>query len=139
MTNTSAVITLNGVKIVNQDTDDILLSVCADGWSGGGNVAILKAVGQKLDGAVLVGNDSSLTMELTEGSAFTGCVGGEITNAKGETVSTEVGTVAVTLDSASTWTLTGDSYITSFSGDAANVVSNGYTLYVNGAAMTGTK
>ena len=38
-----------------------------------------------------------------------------------------------------TWTLTGDAYITSFSGDAANVIANGYTLYVNGVALTGTK
>ena len=57
----------------------------------------------------------------------------------GDTVSTEVGTVFVTLDSDSTWTLTGDSYITSFTGDASNVISNGYTLYVNGVALTGTK
>jgi hypothetical protein len=45
----------------------------------------------------------------------------------------------VTLDGTSTWALTGDTYITSFTGDAANVVSNGYTLYVNGVALTGTK
>ena len=60
-------------------------------------------------------------------------------NAKGETVSTEVGTVSVTLDGTSTWTLTGDSYVTEFSGDAANVIANGYILYVNGVALTGTK
>ena len=60
------------------------------------------------------------------------------TNAKGTVVSTELGTVYVTLDSTSTWTLTGDSYVTEFNGDAANVISNGYTLYVNGAALSGT-
>ena len=48
-------------------------------------------------------------------------------------------TVAVTLDSTSTWTLTGDSYVTEFNGDTANVISNGFTLYVNGVALTGTK
>ena len=53
-------------------------------------------------------------------------------------MSTEVGTVSVTLDSTSTWTMTGDSYVTEFSGDAANIISNGYTLYVNGVALTGT-
>ncbi|MBQ6568682.1 MAG: hypothetical protein IJL87_00295 [Clostridia bacterium] len=61
------------------------------------------------------------------------------TNAKGDTVSTEVGTVSVTLDSTSTWTLTGDSYVASFTGSASNVISNGYTLYVNGTALAGTK
>ncbi len=35
--------------------------------------------------------------------------------------------------------LTGDTYLTSFSGNAANVISNGYTLYVNATALTGTK
>ena len=138
VTNTSAVITLEGVEIVNEDEENILLSVCADGWSGGSNIAALKAITQKLVGAIKVGSDSSLTLELTDGSSFTGSIDGAITNAKGETVSTEVGTVSVTLDSTSTWTLTGDSYVTEFNGDAANVISNGYTLYVNGVALTGT-
>ena len=139
VTNTSAVITLEGVEIVNEDEENILLSVCADGWSGGSNIATLKAIAQKLVGAIKVGSDSSLTLELTDGSTFEGSVDGAITNAKGETVSTEVGTVSVTLDASSTWTLTGDSYVTEFNGDAANVISNGYTLYVNGVALTGTK
>ena len=139
VTNTSAVITLEGVEIVNEDADNILLSVCADGWSGGSNIATLKAIAQKLVGAIKVGSDSSLTLELTGGSTFEGCIDGAITNAKGETVSTDVGTVSVTLDTSSTWTLTGDSYVTEFNGDAANVISNGYTLYVNGVALTGTK
>ena len=139
VTNTSAVITLEGVEVVNEGADNILLSVCADGWSGGSNIATLKAIAQKLVGAIKVGSDSSLTLELTDGSTFEGSIDGAITNAKGETVSTEVGTVSVTLDATSTWTLTGDSYVTEFNGDAANVISNGYTLYVNGVALTGTK
>ena len=138
VTNTNAVITLEGVEIVNEDEENILLSVCADGWSGGSNIATLKAIAQKLVGAIKVGSDSSLTLELTDGSTFEGSIDGVITNAKGETVSTEVGTVSVTLDSTSTWTLTGDSYVTEFNGDAANIISNGYTLYVNGVALTGT-
>ncbi len=139
VTNTNAVITLEGVEIINEDGDNILLSVCADGWSGGSNVATLKTSAQELAGAVKVGDDSSLTMELTENSAFEGSIARNITTAKGETVSTEVGTVSVTLDSTSTWTLTGDCYITEFSGDAANIISNGYTLYVDGVALSGTK
>ena len=138
VTNTNAVITLNGVKIVNEDADGILLSVCADGWSGGSNIVALKAVAQELDGTILVGSDSALTLELTDGSSFVGCISGEITNAKGTTVSTEIGSVSVMLDSTSTWTLTADTYIAEFNGDAANIISNGYTLYVNGTALTGT-
>ena len=139
VTNTNAVITLEGVTITNEDAENILLSVCDDGWSGAGNEATLNASAQKLSGAVKVGSNSTLTLNLANGSTFEGSIDGSITNAKGETVSTDVGTVSVTLDSTSTWTLTGDSYVTEFNGDAANVISNGFTLYVNGVALTGTK
>ena len=139
VTNTSAVITLNGVQIVNEDSGNVLLSVCDDGWTGAGNTAVLKAKGQTLEGLMLVGDNATLTLELTEGSAFTGAVSGEITNAKGSVVSTQAGTVHVSLDATSTWTLTADTYVTSFTGDASQVIANGYTLYVNGVALTGTK
>ena len=135
VTNTNAVITLDGVKITNEDAAGVLMSVCADGWSGGSNIATLNAVGQELEGTILVGSDSELTLNLTEGSSFTGSIDGQITNASGEVVSTEVGTVAVTLDANSTWTLTADSYVSSFDGDASNVITNGHTLYVNGVAL----
>ena len=138
VTNTSAVITLNGVKIVNEDSGNVLLSVCDDGWRGGGNTAVLKAVAQELSGAILVGDNAELTLELTDGSRFTGHIDGSITNAAGDVVSAETGAVSVTLDGGSTWTLDGDSYVTEFHGDAANVIANGYTLYVDGAALTGT-
>ena len=138
VTNTNAVITLENVTITNEDSDSILLSVCADGWSGGSNTAALNAVNQALKGAVKVGSDSTLTLNLTEGSSFEDSIDGSITNASGKTVSTDVGTVSVTLDGSSTWTLTGDSWITEFNGDAANIISNGYTVYVNGAALSGT-
>ena len=109
----------------------------AVGFAGDGGTADIGI--QALSGAILVGSNSTLTLKLSDGSTFTGFVGGSITNAKGNTVSTEVGAVSVTLDGTSTWTLTADSYVTSFSGDAANVISNGFTLYVNGVALTGTK
>ena len=139
VTNTSAIITLSGVTITNEDGENILLSVCDDGWSGGSNIATLNASNQTLSGAILVGSNSTLTMKLSDGSFFTGYIDGKITNASGTSVSTEVGTVNVTLEGDSTWTLTGDSYVTSFTGDASSVISNGYTLYVNGVALTGTK
>lgn len=139
VTNTNAVINLSGVTIINEDSENILLSVCADGWSGAGNIATLNADGQELTGIIKVGDDSQLTLDLTNGSSFTGSIDGSITNAKGTAVSSDVGTVAVKLDSTSTWTLTADTYITSFDGDASSVISNGFTLYVNGAALSGTK
>ena len=135
VTNTSAVITLENVTIVNEDPENILLSVCADGWSGGTNSAVLKAVNQQLAGAIKVGSDSSLTLELTEGSSFTGSIDGSIADAAGETVSSETGTVSVTLDGSSAWTLTADSYVTELSGSTENIDLNGYTLYVSGAPL----
>ena len=137
VTNTHAVITLSGVNLVNEGSD-VLLSVCDDGWSGASNTAGLVADAQSLSGAVLVGSNSTLTLTLKNGSVFEGYINGEIRNADGEQVSTEVGTVSVSLDGSSAWVLTADTYITEFSGDAANVTANGYTLYVNGTALEGT-
>lgn len=139
VTNTNALITLRDVTVINEDEEGVLLSVCDDGWSGAGNVAALNAQNQALEGYLLVGSNSVLTLNLAEGSSFLGTVSGVITNAKGDVISTEVGQVHVAMDESSTWTLTGDAYITSFSGDAASVIANGYTLYVNGVALTGTK
>ena len=135
VTNTNAVIELESVAITNEDGENVLLSVCRDGWSGAGNIATLKAKAQTLSGMILVGSDSTLTLELADGSVFTGAISGTITNAKGETVSTEVGTVHVTLDASSTWTLTADTYITSFTGDPSSIVANGFSLYVNGEKL----
>lgn len=86
-----------------------------------------------------MGSNSQLTLALSDGSSFTGSISGSITNSTGSVISTEVGPVSLTLDDSSTWTLTGDSYITSFTGDASQIISNGYTLYVNGVALEGTK
>ncbi len=57
VTNTSAVITLSGATIVNEDSENVLISVCDDGWSGAGNKAELNASAQNLSGAVLVGDN----------------------------------------------------------------------------------
>ena len=134
VTNTHAVITLSGVALSNEGSD-VLLSVCDDGWSGSSNTAELVADGQTLSGTILVGGNSTLTLTLKNGSSFDGTFSGEITNAKGVAVSAETGTVNVSLDSGSTWTLTADPRITSFEGSMENVVTNGHTLYVGGTAM----
>ena len=134
VTNTNAVISLSGVALINEGSN-VLLSVCDDGWSGASNIATMNANGQTLEGVLLVGSNSTLHLNLTNGSAFEGTVSGEITNAKGSVVSTEIGTVNVSLDETSTWTLTGDTYISSFEGNTESIISNGYTLYVNGEAV----
>ena len=136
VTNTHAVITLSGVELANEGSD-VLLSVCDDGWNGAGNIAELIADGQKLSGTILVGDNAEFTLTLQNGSSFEGTFSGEIVNAKESVVSTDIGTVSVILDSTSTWTLTADTCIDAFEGDASRVTGNGYTLYVNGTALEG--
>ena len=132
VTNTNAVINLSKVEIVNND-GDVLLSVCDDGWSGASNIATLNASEQTLSGTILVGSDSTFTLNLKDNSTFTGTFSGSITNAAGSTVSTSVGTVNVTIESGSTWTLTADTYVSSLTNNGT-LNRNGYTLYVNGTA-----
>ncbi len=72
VTNTHAIITLSGVEITNEDDDNVLLSVCDDGWNGGNNHAELNASAQTLSGAILVGDNSTLSLTLSDGSSFTG-------------------------------------------------------------------
>lgn len=138
VTNTSAVINLNGVTINNTDSSGVLLSVSADGWSGASNIAMLNASGQNLTGKILVGNDSTLMLNLTNGAAFYGVVDGNITNASGNTVSSEIGNVSVSLDDSSKWYLTADTYISSFEGNAANIINNGFNVYLNNSILEGT-
>lgn len=135
VTNTNAIITLDGVALENEDHEKVLLSVCADGWQGAKNKATLNASCQQLDGTILVGSDSELTLTLAEGSTFTGSICGNITNATGKTISTETGTVNVILGSDCTWMLTADTYITSLTGDASHIKANGHRLFVNNKEM----
>ena len=135
VTNTNAVISLNNVKLVNEDPAKVLLSVCADGWQGAGNKATVNASHQQLGGTILVGRDSELTLTLADGSTFNGCINGNITNAEGNSISTETGTVNVTLGDDCTWTLTKDTYITSLNGDVSSIKANGHRLFVGGKEL----
>jgi len=135
VTNTNAIIALNNVRLKNEDPAEVLLSVCADGWRGAGNKATLNATNQQLNGTILVGNDSELTLILADGSAFNGCISGNITNAEGNTISSEVGTVNITLGDGCTWTLTADTSITSLHGDSSCVNTNGHRLIVGGKEL----
>ena len=94
VTNTSAVINLDGVTI-DDSGSGVLLSVCSDGWSGSSNIATLNASGQELTGDILVGSDSTLTLNLSDSTTFTGNISGSITNATGSSISTSLGTVSL--------------------------------------------
>lgn len=95
VTNTDAVITLSDVALHNEDEESVLLSVCADGWSGGDNAAVVRATEQRLEGAILVGGDAELSLTLSDGSSFSGYFSGDIKNAEGTVVSTQIGKVSV--------------------------------------------
>ena len=130
VTNTDCTIALSNVEftLANDTFLRIEGNSSSRGWgtqgANGGDV-VLTADSQTIEGNILVDSISSLDMTMTS-SSFTGAV-----NPDGED-----GTVKVTMDADSTWTLTADSYITEFSGDVSQIVTNGYTLYVNGQAVT---
>lgn len=127
ITNTDCEITLKDVAFTL--ANDVFLRVegnsSSRGWgtegANGGDVT-LTADSQEFTGNILVDEISSLVLTMKNGTSYEGAI-----NPDGDG-----GTVDVTLDDDSTWTLTGDSYITSFDGDTSNITANGYHLYVNG-------
>jgi hypothetical protein len=125
-TNTSSVINLNNATL-NLSEDETLLIVSAGRWGKdgrNGGTCTLNAENQTLAGKISVDSISALTLQLT-GSSLTGSI-----NPDGEE-----GTVYLVMDENSSLTLTADTYITGFEGNISNVITNGYTLYVNGLAM----
>ena len=123
--NTTATIDLTGASIVNEDTEGVFLRAAAAGWgsegSNGGHVT-MNASQQTIEGDMIVDEISSLNLYLKDSSSFSGAV-----NPDGEG-----GGVYVEIEDGSTWTLTGDSYITSLTCSPGSINLNGYKLYVNG-------
>ena len=132
ITNTSSIINLSGVDLTLANGTYLLVVAgnnSSRGWgtegANGGNV-VFNLFEQTLVGDITVDSISTLGMAISNSSSFTGSF-----NADGS----EASALTLTLDETSTWTLTADSYLTSFSGSLDNVNTNGYTLYVNGTAM----
>ena len=121
-TNTSSVINLSDVAM-NLSDDEILLIVSSGRWGKegrNGGIGTLNADHQILNGDILVDSISSLDVHLTD-STFTGNINSNQAD----------GTVHLIMDADSSWTLTKDSYLTSFEGNLDNIFSNGYHLYIN--------
>ncbi len=135
VTNTNAVINLTGAKIVNEDSGNVLISVCDDGWSGGSNIATLNASNQTLNGSILVGENSILNLKLSGTSVLNGKVSGEISDGDGNSISTSVGTVNVTMSDSAIWVLSGDTTVSSLSG-TGKINYNGHTLTVGSTKYT---
>ncbi len=130
VTNTTCDISLENVALTL--ANDILLTVSGNtssrGWGtegANGGICTFTATNQTLSGNIIVDSISSLDFSLASGSTFTGAI-----NTSGA-----AGTVNVSMASGTTWVLTGDSYITSFTGDVSQITTNGYTVYVNGTAI----
>ncbi|HWP21831.1 MAG TPA: hypothetical protein VN417_03725 [Candidatus Cryosericum sp.] len=132
VTNTTCAITLSSVALTL--ANDTLLNVCGNsnsrGWGtagANGGTCVFTVSGQMMNGNILVDAISSLDFSMLSGSVFTGAI-----NPSGA-----AGTANVTIEDGCQWILTGDCYITSFTGSVDNIVTNGYTVYVNGVAITG--
>ena len=123
--NTTATIDLTGAAIVNEDSEGVFLRAAAAGWgsegSNGGHVT-MNASSQNIDGDMIVDEISSLNLYLKDSSSFSGAI-----NSDGAG-----GDIYVEIEDGSTWTLTGDSYITSLTCSAGSINLNGHKLYVNG-------
>ncbi|MDP4240671.1 MAG: hypothetical protein Q8904_14505 [Bacteroidota bacterium] len=127
-TNSTAYITLNGVTLNN--SCDTLVRCIKGSWGGSsassGGITYFVAKGQTLSGLIYVDASSKAYITLSSSSAFTGA----IDKAKA------AGTLTLTLDNTSIWTVTGTSYINgAISGlnisnsTVSNIVGNGNNVY----------
>ena len=126
-TNTTAEINLENNTIVNNDDTGNFLRIQKDSWgnsgSNGGTVT-LNMTNQKATGNIVVDSISKLTMNLASGSSFSGAINSD-----------NAGEVELVLDSSSSITLTGDTYVKSLTNadtTNSNIHLNGYRLYING-------
>ena len=130
VTNTTAEINLENDTIINNDDTGNFLRIQKDSWgnsgSNGGTVT-LNMTNQKATGDIVVDSISKLTMNLTNGSSFSGVINSD-----------NAGEVELTLDSSSLITLMGDTYVktlTNADTTNSNIHANGYKLYVNGTQV----
>ena len=131
VTNTTSEITLENVKIENNDKDGRLLAVLGNdashGWgtagSNGGNVT-LKAKDQKLDGKIEVDTISTLNLTLSGSTVFNGTVNIVDNLENGESVENNA---EVTIEEDAVWNLTGDVKISKLN-NKGKINFNGYKI-----------
>ena len=131
ITNTSCSITLSGVEIVNNETDGYLFNITGNNGNNGwgtagknGSDTVITCENQTLEGRIRVDSISTLDLTLSGTSSFTGTINIEENEESGTAVSNNA---VVTIGSGSTWTLTGDSTITSLTNNGT-INYNGYTI-----------
>jgi hypothetical protein len=128
VTNTTTDITLSGVALTPA-TSTILNAAATTRWGttgSNGGKATFTAIGQTLTGDFIADAISTLSISLTNSSTLTGAINSANT-AK---------TASVSLDAASTWALTANSYVSTFSDangisgtSVTNITGNGYNVY----------
>lgn len=132
ITNTHCLLELSGVTLIQEDASGALMRICGNsasrGWgTAGSNGAQVECTlrGQTLSGNILVDTISSLTLDLTENSDFTGTLN-IYENAQGGTPVS--GNITLTIEEGSTWTLTGDCTL--------STLINYGTIHFNGFTIT---
>lgn len=138
-TNTESTITLSNVDITNAEDSEFFLKCTGNanerGWgTAGDNGAdcLFTAVQQEMEGDVVWDSISQLDFYMTDGSTLTGAVTDDETNAGdgGE------GYCNMYIGEGCTWTVTGDSTLTSLSNSGTIVDEDGNTVTVKGSDGT---
>ena len=134
-TNTQSVITVSDVDITYPDDTDYFLRCTGNsnkrGWgSTGGNGAdcIFTADDQDMKGDIIYDSISDLDFYMVNGS----CLEGAFVDDESCAGNGGDGTCNVVIDKSSTWTLTGDSTVTSLSNAGKIVDANGRTVTIKG-------
>lgn len=131
ITNTKAIINLENNEIIYGSNTLFSIkgtSEWGNSGSNGGDVT-LNATNQQLEGNIELDNISTMEINLKDDSELKSTINSSNT-AK---------SVTLNLDSSSKLILTGDCYITELNDDDSsysNIEFNGYTIYVNGTAIT---
>ena len=130
VTNTHCVLTLSGVELIQNNAGNLLHvagNSATHGWGtagqNGGQVEFT-ANQQTLEGDIVVDTISTLDMTLAENSHFTGTIN-IVENAQGGAAVSN--NAALTIESGSVWTLTGDCTLTTLNNNGT-IHFNGYTI-----------
>jgi len=130
ITNTESIIELKDANLSAES--GTLLTASADRWGNtgsNGGVVTFKAENETLTGNITCDNVSSVSAILQNNTTLTGAVNANNT----------ASSIYLTLDSTSTWNVTGTSYLTSFTDEdstLSNIEDNGNTIYYDSNSST---